>query len=376
MLRTARLALLLYAAAAFADTSRGALALVSFLEVDKLCGRQPTAWHSTRSRPESPASVLLVNVAKRLCALQQGRLGRPARVLSIAPDQPWPHTALLLTTALAEAYTTDRQLILDAQAQLPQFWVPSGQSECPSRAPWRCLFSSPLLAGPAPQGVQVVRAEWSQAALAEHYLRGATLPWLRSRTVQQTGCSLAAAFLSAVLQPSSALVDALVPFLHAANATTGAAARLVLLHGDAVESTLRDAAAALGAGGEVGTGQAWMLGGSDAALDQVRMALPSMAVHRLAPPPDASPEVTEALHTLALAHATAYVGPLDAAWVKAGLLLAMARYGSFPRVISGESRWKDMLGFASCTAEEFRMEMRAQAGALWLCASVSRPLLQ
>lgn len=98
--------------------------------------------------------------------------------------------------------------------------------------------------------------------------------------------------------------------------------------------------------------------GTQAALAE---ALSSMDVHVVDTSPVPSDAQT-AVWAFTIAHSTKYIGDLEPLFVKIGLVLGLGRYGSFPKIVPGDSMWNDVYGFASCTAEEFNSHMKVASG--------------
>jgi len=304
-------------------------------------------WHSLRLRKGEPPSFFQASLARRLCALQTGELEAEPLAISVPPAADWTWEALTLTAALTEAYSLSRRLhVLPGPAILqkgPDCTLESG-----------CMFSSELVMRPGPPPAE--GELWDRQRVTRHYLRGAGLLWLRQRTIDHTGCHLAAHMLAALLQPAGAFAGVVAEV----TAQMQAAGRDAVCYNVA---GLRGAIPPLPDG--VGSGTVVLFGASESELLALRAGAGGRSVVRLAVPEGALGGAATAALSFAAAHCGTWVGALDERWAKAGLLLGLALYGRLPRVDGLGSQWKDDWGWASCSAEEWRVSVRSQGTKGW-----------
>jgi hypothetical protein len=328
------------------------------------CGAQQSEWHLTETRART-SQIFTNNLIKRFCALQTGDLGRPVKRVEIQGASTWEETALVLTAAATAAYIQDQPMQM--HGTLPDAISP-GKGSCDMHL--GCLFevTVPAETSSAPSEV------WDSQRLINHYLRGAGILWLRSRTSAVSGCDLAAAFVSLYLQPSGTFrnyLDDIMKNIRVSEPGETHPRKVLVMNGESVHISLQQLQVVLQQ--DVGA-EVWILGGTNYSRALLDFADAREAVHAL----DLSalpPGVRTAVSAFVLAHGTHYLGDLEPLWVKVGLLLGLAKYGSFPVIHAGTSRWNDAYGFASCTAEEFNAHMRVATGVRHLGGWLSKSRL-
>lgn len=171
----------------------------------------PSLWKLARARGQKE-HIVVRNVIKRACALHAGRLNRPPWEISIEGAISWEETALVMTAAATDAYSRDHPLQLSGD--LPHA-VSLTDDSCDINK--GCLFgleTANFTASNDKQNSTDYKLDvWDSQRVLRHYLLGAGLLWLRSRSSDVSGCHLAGAFARLHLQPTGAfrgLVDSFV----------------------------------------------------------------------------------------------------------------------------------------------------------------------
>ena len=323
----------------------------------------------TRNKVKQPASMFQINMSRRLCALQSGLLDRAALRVELDrgdQDAGWAKHAMTLTAALTEAYTRDQPLSVEV-SNVPAFrkqgadcWAPAG-----------CYFDNSLIYSPA---VTYVKPEvWSESRLRTHYLQGAGLLWLRQRTVSHTGCHLAAAMLSALLHPS-AHMRKMLSFVAEEMASAHKPAAVYSNQTTHITSSDLRKAFADSEGKTI-----WLMDGDECYAEDMRNAYPGADIRHLQLPKISDTQLVSVFKAFTISFCDHYIGGLDELWVKVGLLLRLGRKNTFPQISRGSSQWKDAWGFASCTAEEFRVHEKVAGGAHQMvnmsCSCTRQPTL-
>jgi hypothetical protein len=313
------------------------------------------------SSVNQPHSVFQINLSRRLCALQRGALQRPPYLVKLDRADSkagWAWHVLVLTSALTEAYTRDQPLEVDF-SNVPSFRKASTTCD----APQGCFFDGFIFADTAYDGR--AKAEvWDRSRLQAHYLQGAGLVWLRQRTISLTGCHLAATFLSVLLRPSRDMGE-MISYVSEQLASTRKPG--VLFNANSTRMTTEERSAAF----KAANGTIWVLGGTTNEADDLKDQHAGLDIQHVQLPQGVSTEILTLFKAFAVSFASHYIGDLDELWVKVGLLYRLGRYHAFPLISSGSSLWKDDYGFASCTAEEFRVQQKAAQGALYECSQVA-----
>jgi hypothetical protein len=295
-------------------------------------------------------SIFSINLVRRLCGLQSGSLDRPVYSVKLSREaRSWPMDALLLTSALTQSYANDQPMEVDFshvrsfRDQLTRCRLKHG-----------CMFDGAIFSTPAPASSK--SHTWDSQKLQAHYLRGAGILWLRDRTISNTGCDLAATMLTFLLQPSEEL-QAVMDKLSAQLASTGRPT--VILNTDSTHMSEENLDAVLRSNIN---GTVWVMGGSTAGTRTLAQRHPHAQILELSLPEELPAESASAIMAMMLSFSSHYIGDLDAAWVKIGLLLRLGRYHALPSLSVGDSQWKDDYGFASCTSEEFRVHQKVVSG--------------
>lgn len=302
-----------------------------------------------------PQPHFYASLSSRICALRSSHLERP--IDSVALDSgastTWTVEALLLTAALTHAYSNDHGFLVDARTSRS-----FGQSSASCKLMEDCFFDTSSFEAHDNQA-----AVWTAAKLQAHYLRGAGLLWLRERTVSYTGCDLAAILVTSLLRPS----DDLAAAVNTITSQFGTAkSPIVFLNGHSLhmdDASLTVALDAVPRGNTV-----WVVGMSGQAREHALALSPGVRLREIEFPPGMSASAQSVLMAFAISFSGHYIGDLDPAWVKIGLLLRLGRSYQFPKISSGSSKWKDDYGFASCTAEEYRAHTRSMSGAILFSA--------
>jgi hypothetical protein len=299
-------------------------------------------------------SFFTASLQRRLCALQSHALHRSAYTVQLpTSSSSWTTHALLLLSALTQAYTQDRPLRVRLET--------GGTFSSHSRACFLqdgCFFWLPKnLSLSSYEKSELPSAEvWDMPRLRQHYMNAAGLLWLRERTISHTGCDLAGHLLSNLLQPSPQLQAAVRALT--SEVALGHPLTLFNIRNSRLSEVEFSAALQKSNGTTV-----WVFGASEGEVERLSnhfsvSNLKNLDIDKLVPL-----VAIDAVLAMTLQHVSHYIGSLDEPCVKVGLLLRLGTHNELPLLSTGSSRWKDAYGFASCSAEEFHASWRASTGA-------------
>lgn len=225
-----------------------ALLLVAPCAATSLCDEPAAALQSLAKTRNQKHDIFVTNVLKRSCAHRSGRWNRTGWDVSIDGAVTWEETALVVTAAATDAYIRDNFLRLTGD--LPDAISPA-DGECDLLA--GCLFAHPntaLRSTPQLESGTLQHDTWDSQRVLNHYLRGAGLLWLRSRTSHVSGCHLAAIFARLYLQPTGRFKDLIDPFI--ADVNGGKYDKVVVVNVDSVHITVHTVKQALKNDGSTG----------------------------------------------------------------------------------------------------------------------------